>query len=218
MGLHARHNSMQRRAYYDAEPRYQREKTQDWYQQKEKTNQGMREVLTEYLTPRHSVLEVACGGGWLSEFILKAGVKSYSGFDFSETAVTNARKRLAAFEEAKMWRGDALAAQYYSKKYDSIVSHQFLQCLIGPDRVKWLAHCRSALKPEGVLIFSSAIGIPPSLAASIDPVTKQNKLGNRYYATEEEIKAEILKAGLELEEVIHPEEFSGIFVAGASIA
>ncbi len=208
---------MERRAYYDAKPWYQREKTQDWYQQMEKTNEAMRLALGEYFSKRLTVLEIACGGGWLAEFILKAGVSSYSGFDFSETAVTNTRKRLGEFEDARVWRGDALSPQYYGKQYGLVVSHQFLHCLVGPDRVKWLSHCRKALRPEGVLVVSSMVGIPASEAATVDPVTKLNKPGNRYYASEEEIRAEIEAAGMELEDVIHPEENSAIFVIGSKI-
>jgi SAM-dependent methyltransferase len=208
---------MERRAYYDAEPWYQREKTQDWYQQMEKTNEAMRLALGEYFSKRLTVLEIACGGGWLAEFILKSKVSSYSGFDFSETAVSNARKRLGEFEDARIWRGDALNPQYYTKQYGLVVSHQFLHCLVGPDRVKWLSLCRKALRPEGVLVISSMIGIPPSEAGDVDSKTKLNKPGNRYYASEEEITAEIETAGMELEEVLHPEDNSAIFVIGAKI-
>lgn len=208
---------MERRAYYDAEPWYQREMTQDWYQQMEKTNEGMRQTLMDYLSRRSTVLEVACGGGWLAEHILSAGVKSYSGFDYSETAVKNARARLEKFEDAKLRRADALSREAYSKKYDLIVAHQFLHCLVGRDRALWLANCHSALQPEGVLVFSSMIGIPPQLAEQVDATTKQNKPGNRYYADEEEIKNEIAGAGMELEHVVHPEEFSAIFVVSPNI-
>lgn len=208
---------MERRAYYDAEPRYQKEKTQDWYQQPKTTNQGMKDALQEYLSPRRSVLEVACGGGWLAEHILTTGVRTYSGFDFAETAVTNARARLEKFEEARIWRSDALSPQPYTKKYDLIIAHQFLQCLIGPDRAKWLNLCRKALNTAGVVVFSTVVGIPARLEAKVDATTKKNKLGNRYYASEEEIKSEIAAAGFELEEVIYPEENSGIFVVSPNI-
>ncbi len=209
---------MERRAYYDAEPSYQKEKTQDWHDQKEKTNEAMKEALAEYISPKLNVLEVACGGGWLAEYLLKAKIDAYSGFDFSETAVTNARKRLGEFEDARIWRGDALEPRFYTKKYDCVVSNQFLHCLMGADRAKWLANCKAALKPAGVLVISCAVGIPPGEAASIDPKTKKNKAGSRYYADEAEIKAEIAAAGFEIEEVLHPEENSAIFVAGPLIS
>ena len=208
---------MKRRAYYDAEPRYQKEASVDWYRQNETMNQALRDALVEYISPKKAVLEVGCGGGWLAEHLLKAGVRAYSGFDYSETAITNARKRLEAFEEARIWRGDALAPQNYTKKYDCIVAHQFLQCLVGPHRAQWLALCKSALYAESVLILSTTIGIPSAHADAIDPVTKQNKLGNRYFAEEEEIKAEIIAAGFEVVEVLHPEPNSAIFVAGPVI-
>ncbi len=208
---------MERRAYYDAEPWYKREATQDWYQQMEKTNEKIKEILGEYISPHKSILEVGCGGGWLAEHILKAGARSYSGFDFSETAMTNARKRLSSFEDAKVWRADALSPLPYAKKYDCIIANQFFHCLIGKDRVQWLTNCRNALKAESVLIFSCSVGIPDSLRETIDPSSKLNKPGNRYYADEAEIKTELEAAGLELEEVIHPEDHSAIFIAGPRI-
>jgi 2-polyprenyl-3-methyl-5-hydroxy-6-metoxy-1,4-benzoquinol methylase len=208
---------MQRRAYYDAEPWYQREKTVDWYQQQEKTNEKMKEILVDFVSPKSVVLEVACGGGWLAEHVLKAGVKSYSGFDFAETAVKNAKARLGNFEDAKIWRADALSDSPYKKKYNLILAHQFLHCLKGEDRKKWLSLAATALYPDGVMVLSSIIGIPEKLNASIDPVTKQNKPGNRYYADENQIKDEAIASGFELEEVLHPEENSAIFVLGLKL-
>jgi hypothetical protein len=52
-----------RREYYDAEPWYQREKTQDWYQQMEFTNQAVKDLLQQIIQPDFRILEVACGGG-----------------------------------------------------------------------------------------------------------------------------------------------------------
>lgn len=187
--------SMEKRPYYDAEPQYLKAKTQDWFPQMEKTNQALRDLLGEYISPRSVVLEVACGGGWLAEFILKAGVKSYSGFDFSETAVKNARARLADFEEARIWRADALSPQIYTKKYNFIISHQFLQCLVGADRARWLKACSTAFYPDGVFVLSTTLGT----------------------ASEAEVKAELEAAGFEVEEVVRPEESTAIFVASPVI-
>lgn len=183
----------------------------------EKTNEAMRESLKEYATKR-SVLEIGCGGGWLAEYLLKMGVKTYSGFDFSETAVKNTRSRLAAFEDAKIWRGDALNPQYYTKKYGCLVAHQFLQCLVGADRTKWLTNCRASVKSDGILLISTVIGMPNVADDPINPETKMNKSGTIYYATEEEVKAEIHAAGFEIEEILHPEENVAIFAAGPLIS
>jgi 2-polyprenyl-3-methyl-5-hydroxy-6-metoxy-1,4-benzoquinol methylase len=208
---------MQRRAYYDAEPWYQREKTVDWYQQMEKSNEKMKEILVDYVSPKSVILEIACGGGWLAEHVLKAGVKSYSGFDFAESAVKNAKSRLGNFEDAKIWRADALSDTPYKKKYNLILAHQFLHCLKGDDRIKWLKLAASALYPDGVMVLSSLVGIPENLVSSINPATKQNKPGNRYYAEEGEIIAESAAAGFELEEKYHPENNSAIFVLGLKL-
>ena len=206
---------MQRRAYYDAEPWYQREGTQDWYQQMEKTNQAMMALLAEKLNAQSRVLEIACGGGWLAEFILGHGSQSYLGFDYAETAAKNTADRIAKFPSGEAKRGDALHPLIYAGKYNSVVSHQFLHCLIGPDRSVWLANCRSALKDGGIFVISSMAGVPPALMDSIDPATKQNKPGNRYYAEESEIEAEISAAGFGVVQKLQPEPYSVIFLTKA---
>ena len=64
-----------RRTYYDAEPWYQREKTQDWYQQMEFTNHAVKSLLRHVVNEESKILEVACGGGWLAEFVLNLKIQ-----------------------------------------------------------------------------------------------------------------------------------------------
>ena len=45
------------------------------------------------LVPNKKILEIGCGSGLLAEELIKAGAKSYLGYDFAETAIKNAQER-----------------------------------------------------------------------------------------------------------------------------
>lgn len=188
---------MQRRAYYDAEPWYQREQTRDWYQQMEITNGKMKAVLDAHLDMGSTaLLEVACGGGWFAEHLLSRGISRYSGFDFAETAVKNAQARIGKYSNAQCFRGDALDSRSYGAGINAILAHQFLHCLVGEDRKRWFSLCAGSLsESRGLLIFSSMYGIPDSLKETIDPLSKVNHPGNRYYAELAEIRTEVAESG-----------------------
>ena len=201
-----------RREYYDAEPWYQREKKQDWYQQMELTNQTVKDLLQQMIQPDFQILEVACGGGWLSEFILKQKITKYTGFDFAETAVSNAKSRLQKFKNWNVLQADALSPKIYDCNVDLIIAHQFLHCLIGEDRHTWMKLCHNTLKRNtGYLLLSSMIGLPESHADFVDLQTKINKPRNRYYAEDEEIQNELEQAGFIIEKRLYPEDYSGIY-------
>lgn len=50
-----------------------------------------RELLVQQV-PGKKVLELGCGSGTLSESLIRAGAKSYTGIDIAESAVENARR------------------------------------------------------------------------------------------------------------------------------
>ena len=117
------------------------------------------------------------------------------------------------FSNATVVRGDALARQHYTES-DVILAHQFFHCLIGDDRLSWLRLCAGALSArQGSLMLSSMVGLPESLPGGIDPVTRINRPGNRYYAELEEIEQELSTAGFVVRTVIRPLEHDAIFVA-----
>ena len=203
-----------RREYYDAEPWYRREKTQDWYQQMELTNQVVKDLLQQIIKPDFRILEVACGGGWLSEFILKLKISEYKGFDFAESAVSNAKSRLQKYKKWTILRADALSPEIYDCDFELIIAHQFLHCLIGEDRHIWMKLCHETLKRNnGSLLLSSMIGLPESHASFVDLQTKINKPRNRYYADDEEIELELNQAGFTIETTLYPEDYSGVYLA-----
>jgi hypothetical protein len=205
---------MDRKTYYDAEPWYLRENATEWYQQMEKANEAIKRCLSEKINSQSFITEVACGGGWLAEFIVSLNPKAYRGFDFAETAASNAAKRLNRIEEFRCFHGDALSSEVYDSETNFILAHQFLHCLIGDDRKRWLEICKSTLsKNFGSFLISSMIGLPDCLKNSIDERTRINKPGNRYYAEDQEIQAELRFSGFRLQQVIYPEPYVAIYYA-----
>lgn len=205
---------MKRKTYYDADPWYQREKTIDWYQQMEPSNDAIKAKLKELINFNSIITEVACGGGWLAEFIVTLNPKEYRGFDFSETAASNAANRLQKIENFNCIQGDALSPKSYSLDTNLILAHQFLHCLVGEDRTRWMAICKDVLShSSGSLLFTSMIGLPKSVRDAVDEKTRINKPGNRYYAEDCEIQSELRLVGFKIVETIYPEEHVGIYRA-----
>jgi SAM-dependent methyltransferase len=205
---------MNQKAYYDAEMWYQREKTVDWYQQMERSNDAIKIKLRDIISAGSTVTEVACGGGWLAEFIATLKPKAYRGFDFAETAANNASKRLKNTENFICFQGDALSHNAYSPDTNLILAHQFLHCLIGDDRTRWMAICRDTLaRNSGSVLLSSMVGLPDSVRDSVDEKTRINRPGNRYYAEDQEIQSELRSVGFRIVEAIYPEPHVGIYRA-----
>jgi len=204
---------MKRRKYYDAEPWYLREKTPEWYQQMEKTNEMFCDLLKENLDDNSIVLEIACGGGGIAKFIMNLSVKGYLGFDFAETAVRNARESLKNYSNAEIKRGDALDSALYEGHHNFIIAHQFLHCLIGDDRKTWLDLCfRLVKKNNGKFLLSSMIGLPEIFKGIVDPTTRINIPGNRYYAEDREIQNELKSAGFKIKKIEYPEDYSAVYL------
>ncbi len=73
------------------------------------------------------VLEVGCGSGVLAGMLIEAGV-SYTGFDFSSTAVEKAKARRP---EGDFFVGDATDPAVYERPYDGIVCCEVLEHIDG---------------------------------------------------------------------------------------
>lgn len=203
---------LKQKTYYDADPTYQREQTPNWYQQLPRTNALLVEELAG-LVREKKVLEVGCGGGWLSHSILNAGGLSYVGFDFSQTAIEFALRQQRN-RRARFFVGDALKSEAYAGDFDLIVAHQFAQCLIGADRSLWLGHAARALAEKGgALVLSSLVGIPEGIRPTLRPGTRVNRLKNRYFADRAELEQELKRAGFIPRRVIEPESHMAIVVA-----
>ena len=77
-----------------------------------------------------SILEVGCGTGGFAHCLLDRTQIGYRGFDFSQVAVTAARKRLQVFKgEDLFFTGDAKEPKSYDGDYDTIVCTEVLEHL-----------------------------------------------------------------------------------------
>lgn len=96
---------------------YERPSTSPYYPM---YKEACRAVLRERPS---SILEVGCGSGVLGEMLIRAGV-SYTGFDFSSTAVGKAKLRSPGGD---FYIGDATDAAAYDRTYDGIVCCEVLE-------------------------------------------------------------------------------------------
>ena len=111
--------------------------------------------ILESLPVQHPrVLDVGCGGGILAEALSKAGAQ-VTGVDLSPKAIQVARAHAAesglAIEYQAVSVEDFVSSQPAS--FDAVTCLETLEHVPRPDRV--IAACARALKPGGVVIFSS---------------------------------------------------------------
>ncbi len=57
------------------------------------------------------------------------------------------------------------------------------------------------------------IGFPDGLKGTVDPDTRINIPGNRYYAEDGEIQNELKNAGFTIKRTEYPEDYSAIYMA-----
>lgn len=204
-----------RRRYYDADPIYQREKTPDWYQQLPLTNRIFAAELA-LRAKNKNILELGCGGGWLADVALRAQAASYLGVDFAPTAIAFAARRFRAHKQVKFLVGDALDPDLLKmglpQQFDFCIAHQFAQCFLGEDRIRWLENARSWLAPGSILLLSSLVGVPEGLKSEVSPERRYNRLRNRYFAEAAELLDEIKRTQFTVLNEIIPEEHMRVLI------
>ena len=118
-------------------------------------------VLTELLQQRYakrpiSVIEFGCGDASCSAKALStAHVERYLGYDWSEAALLEARKNLAALNgEKRLICGDLLeGVANTSNRYDLILTFYALHHLQTDGKFKFFQHCKRILKDGCGLFF-----------------------------------------------------------------
>jgi SAM-dependent methyltransferase len=97
-----------------------------------------------------SALDVACGTGYGSAMLCRAGARHVLGIDVSAAALDFAR---AAHAAPRYVRADALALPVREGGVDVVVSLETIEHLL--DGKRFLVHLRTALRHGGVLLLSS---------------------------------------------------------------
>jgi ubiquinone/menaquinone biosynthesis C-methylase UbiE len=95
------------------------------------------------------VLDIACGEGYGSAALMRAGASSVIGVDVSEAACAHARARHGV--DARV--GDAEAIPLGSGAVDAVVSFETIEHVGHPDL--FLQECARVLRPGGLLVIST---------------------------------------------------------------
>lgn len=95
------------------------------------------------------VLDIACGEGYGTAAIAKAGARSVIGVDISEEACAHARQKYGI--DARC--GNAIEIPLPEKSVDTVVSYETVEHVTDPRT--FLAECRRVLRPSGLLVIST---------------------------------------------------------------
>ncbi|HVA28276.1 MAG TPA: methyltransferase domain-containing protein [Candidatus Baltobacteraceae bacterium] len=96
-----------------------------------------------------NVLDVGCGDGNLADAFHDSGVQ-YTGIDIAEHQIAIARNRYARETSMHFECGDVRALPYDDERFDTVVSHQFLNLISDPEPV--LREIARVLQPRGRLL------------------------------------------------------------------
>jgi len=98
------------------------------------------------------VLDLACGVGYGSYYLLKNGAKSVIGVDISRDAITYAKSHYI-HPKIEFIVGDATKLPFSDNSFDVIVSFETIEHVKGYE--KYLLECKRILKRRGIFICSS---------------------------------------------------------------
>jgi len=96
------------------------------------------------------VLDVACGVGIGTHYLLKAGARTCLGLDIDGPTIAEAR---ATYRGCRFERGDAMALSVPDNSIDVVVSFETIEHLSEASR--FLSECHRVLRPGGMLICST---------------------------------------------------------------
>lgn len=160
--------------------------------------------LDQKHVPREGrVLELGCGAGDLSLLLARRGYQC-SGVDFSPSAISWAvEKSGQAGVEIDFQVGNVLLlSQYADESFDLIVDGYCFHCIIGEDRLRFLAEVKRLLKPGGFFLLQSMCGQKEDdlLTVKWDResgiVFNADGLPTRYIGPPHAILSEVTRAGL----------------------
>ena len=110
---------------------------------------------------RH-VLDAACGVGFGSRILRRAGAASVCGADLAEEALALACRDHGGDPAVRFVRADCEALETLGQKFDAVVSFETIEHLKTPERL--LAGIRAVLNPGGLCICSTPNILRHSLA------------------------------------------------------
>lgn len=109
-----------------------------------------RYVFASKFVKDKAVLDVACGTGIGTHYLLTEGARSCLGLDIDRLAIDYAR---AAYESCQFEECDARSLCISDSSIDVVVSFETIEHL--RDQLKFLSECNRVLRPGGVLLCST---------------------------------------------------------------
>lgn len=104
------------------------------------------------LVKEKEVLDLACGVGYGCEILKDAGAKSVTGLDLSKDAIDYAKRKYSQ-PGVKFVRGDAIASDLQSNKFDVVSCFEFIEHIDEQDKA--LKEIKRILKDNGILFIST---------------------------------------------------------------
>jgi len=121
-----------------------------------------RYIFAGAFTKNKLVLDVACGTGYGTEYLLSRGAKMVVGLDISADAINYARSKFDRSKGLHFIRADAANFPFSDSSFDIIVSFETIEHL--KDQSEFLAECKRVLKNDSLFISST----PNKLISSPD--------------------------------------------------
>lgn len=109
---------------------------------------GWVEALAAKAPDKLSIIDVGCGAGWLTPYLLKFG--NVTGTDLSDEVLARSAQR---WPTVKFVAGDFMALAFEEGVYDVIVTLEVIAHV--PDQAAFVAKLARLLKPAGVLILAT---------------------------------------------------------------
>lgn len=109
-----------------------------------------RYVFAGKFVKNKRVLDVACGSGLGTDYLLKAGAQSCLGLDIDNEAIEYAR---AVYKDCNFVQCDATSLCLLDGTVDAVVSFETIEHV--KNQASFLLECRRVLRPGGILVCST---------------------------------------------------------------
>ena len=123
-----------------------------------KSNYELSKVVYRYLFASKFVkgkncLDIACGGGFGSNYLVEKGAKNVIGVDISKDAINYAKKKYGENRSLHFIRANATDLPFPDNTFDIIVSFETIEHI--KEYEKFLSECKRCLRKKGFFICST---------------------------------------------------------------